>query len=533
MLGVGGSISSVVENKYNISLNGTSDYINIDSFTQHADLANGMAWSLAVWFKGNGNATSGAHTNILFSAHASNADNRLRIGIDADGSKGVYYSDAQATQADIGGVDLDDGNWHLVVISRPSGLDQQVTVYIDGAAAGTVANTEVLWDGDLTFASIGQEYDPASPTVASDFFGGEIAQLAFWKTELLRGDVSSIYSAGRNADLNAPQADYQDHGSIIGYWKMGDGLFDDRVNGVIQNQANPGFGSELLLNNSFDELGDNYIINPTFDTSIPLGTNGSGWKTIDPSSDNGTIEFFNGGIRMQRIGSNFKRLRATLSGGSQTVIPSTVETYKIQYEVISATDDNSLSSVYLGGTSVQVGSSNTTVGVHTIYGESGGSNGVIQFQPLNNKEVVLDNISVQQVDPNSRWNLGAGWSIEDGELKASTPGGTKATAQYSVGFTAGKTYKLSFDVPTVTQGYFRAYTYVGSSGTFTRVLATPERETGRYEAIFEFGGSDKTFRFYGSPAEDPLAIGSINDASLKQINDAAGIVTGATFVADN
>lgn len=251
MLGVGSSISSVVENKYNISLNGTSDYINIDTFTQHADLTNGMAWSLAVWFKGNGNATSGAHTNILFSAHASNADNRLRIGIDADGSKGVYYSDAQATQADIGGVDLDDGNWHLVVISRPSGLDQQVTVYIDGAAAGTVANTEVLWDGDLTFASIGQEYDPASPTVASDFFGGEIAQLAFWKTELLRDDASAIYNAGRNADLNAPQTDYQNHGSIIGYWKMGDGLFDDRVNGVIHDQSNPGFGSELLLNADF------------------------------------------------------------------------------------------------------------------------------------------------------------------------------------------------------------------------------------------------------------------------------------------
>ena len=253
MLGVGGSISSVVENKYNISLNGTSDYINIDSFTQHADLANGMAWSLAVWFKGNGSATAGAHTNILFSAHSSDASNRLRIGIDADGSKGVYYSDAQATQADIGGVDLDDGNWHLVVISRPYGVDQQITVYIDGATAGTVANTEVLWDNDLTFASIGQEYDPASPAAASDFFGGEIAQLAFWKTELLRDDVFAIYLAGRNAGLNVPHPGYQNHNKIIGYWKMGDGLFDDRVNGVIHDQANPGFGSELLVNADFSD----------------------------------------------------------------------------------------------------------------------------------------------------------------------------------------------------------------------------------------------------------------------------------------
>lgn len=253
MLGVSSSISSVVENKYNISLNGTSDYINIDSFTQHADLTNGMAWSLAVWFKGNGSATLGAHTNILFSAHSSDASNRLRIGIDADGTKGVYYADAQADQGGIGNVDLDDGNWHLVIISRPSGLDQQITVYVDGGAVGAVANTEVLWDNDLTFASIGQEYDPAGggATTASDFFGGEIAQLAFWKTDLDSNDVDAIYNAGRNADLNAPQANYQDHGSIIGYWKMGDGLFDDIVNGFVYDQVNPGYGSNLVSNSDF------------------------------------------------------------------------------------------------------------------------------------------------------------------------------------------------------------------------------------------------------------------------------------------
>jgi len=534
MLGVGGSISSVVENKYNISLNGTSDYINIDSFTQHADLANGMAWSLAVWFKGNGNATSGAHTNILFSAHSSDASNRLRIGIDADGTKGVYYSDAQATQADIGNVDLDDGNWHLVIISRPSGLNQTLTVYIDGNSAGSVANTEVLWDNDLTFASIGQEYDPASPTVATDFFGGEIAQLAFWKTELLRDDVSAIYNAGRNADLNAPQTGYQNHSSIIGYWKMGDGLFDDRVNGVIQNQANPGFGSELLLNNSFDELGGELITNGDFSTSGDVTTDSFslGWKTS--ALDNLGVSIVNNQLLLSRpVGENtdYGRAYATNGVNSINVKPSdhSGNLFKLEFEIVAKTGTPTLR-WYNNG---YVTFTDTTLGKKTIYFTSSTNRLVVFKQEHEGSSITLDNISLKEVDPNGRWNLGTDWSIEDGELKASTPGGTTATAQVVDGFTAGKTYKLSFDAPTVTQGFFRVYAYVGSSGTFTRVLATPERETGRYEAIFEFGGSDKTFRFYGSPVGGDLAIGSINDASLKQINDAAGIVTGATFVADN
>jgi len=536
MLGVGSSISSVVENKYNISLNGTSDYINIDSFTQHADLANGMAWSLAVWFKGNGNATSGAHTNMLFSAHSSDASNRLRIGIDADGTKGVYYADAQADQGGIGDVDLDDGNWHLVVISRPSGLDQQVTVYIDGATAGTVANTEVLWDNDLAFASIGQEYDPAGggTSIATDFFGGEIAQLAFWKTELLRYDVTSIYSAGRNADLNTPQTEYQEHAEIIGYWKMGDGSFDDRVNGVIQNQANPGFGSELLINNSFDELGNELITNGDFSTSGDVTTSSFslGWKIS--ASDNLGVSIVNNQLLLSRpVGENtdYGRAYATNGVNSINVKPSdhSGKVFKLEFEIVAKTGTPTLR-WYNNG---YITFSDTTLGKKTIYFTSSTNRLVVFLQEHEGSSITLDNISLKEVDPNGKWTLGADWSIEDGELKANTPGGTVATAQVVDGFTAGKTYKLSFDVPTVTQGFFRAYAYVGSSGTFTKILQTPNRETGRYETIFEFGGSDKTFRFYGSPSGGDLAIGSINNASLKQINDTAGIVTGATFVADN
>ena len=513
MLGVGGSISSVVENKYNISLNGTSDYINIDSFTQHADLANGMAWSLAVWFKGNGSATSGAHTNMLFSAHDSNADNRLRIGIDADGSKGVYYSDAQATQADIGGVDLDDGNWHLVVISRPYGVDQQITVYIDGATAGTVANTEVLWDNDLTFASIGQEYDPASPAAASDFFGGEIAQLAFWKAELLRDDVSSIYSAGRNADLNAPRPSYQNHDKIIGYWKMGDGSFDDKVNGVVHNQANPGFGSELVLNGDFEELGDEEVV----DGNFPSGT--TAW-----TSDASTV-FAEGSVTLTGVGS-YKNLLV------QTNVLESDKLYKVTYtcdlsSVISGSlklqsfSDGSVSRTVLDGTNTIYLTANAT----TFYFGEGGMSGT----------ATLSNVSVQQVDPNNRWTLssqGDSTSIITDKLTLTCDDGDNVSAAQYYSFTDGNTYKLSFDLTGDNQN--KNITIRDNSGATGGLSENVSLNfTGTETKTFIFTANSDSNSIYTKRVSSGTYSWSIDNVSVKKLNDGSGLVAGATFAADN
>ena len=64
--------------------------------------------------------------------------------------------------------------------------------------------------------------------------------------------------------------------------------------------------------------------------------------------------------------------------------------------------------------------------------------------------------------------------------------------------TAGSTYQVKFEVTAVTQGYVRVYAYVGASGTFSNIFSSTNLQTGEYEGEFEFGGSDKTLRFYGS-----------------------------------
>ena len=115
----------------------------------------------------------------------------------------------------------------------------------------------------------------------------------------------------------------------------------------------------------------------------------------------------------------------------------------------------------------------------------------------------------------SAWHKEPGWTISGGTANANSPGGTKPISQNVSGLTAGKTYKVSLTVSEVTSGYFRVYAYVGVSGAFTNILTTPNLQNGTYEVTFEFGGTDNTFRIYGSLAGGDLAIGSIDNVSVK------------------
>ena len=72
----------------------------------------------------------------------------------------------------------------------------------------------------------------------------------------------------------------------------------------------------------------------------------------------------------------------------------------------------------------------------------------------------------------SDWVKGLGWSIGGGTANGLA---TLDPIRQSIsGFTTGKKYKVSFEITEVTNGFIRVYSYVGASGTFTKVLENPK-----------------------------------------------------------
>jgi len=120
----------------------------------------------------------------------------------------------------------------------------------------------------------------------------------------------------------------------------------------------------------------------------------------------------------------------------------------------------------------------------------------------------------------SDWSKGAGWTISGGTANAVSATSTPM-AQTVSGFAAGNIYKVRFEVTAVTNGYIRVYAYVGASGTFTNIFSSPELTTGVYEGTFEFGGTNKILRFYGSTGGVGGFAGSIDNVSVKQVTSAS------------
>jgi len=245
MLGLASTVSSssTPEFKYSLTFDGTDDYVSIDSLS--AELSNDMAYSLSIWFKGDSNEGL-QHENTLFSAHTSDGTNRFRIGVNHSG--GVFYSDNGTGDHTIGSDDLDDGAWHNIIITRPAGSgDQQAKVYVDGGSAITanLDDSDPVWD-DVALVSIGQEWDGDLST--SDFYQGKIYEVAFWSVQLDDASRTKVYNSGKPFNLTLNVGNYDNSSSLIGYWRMGNGSFDDKANGVIhdQNTAN------RIYNGSFE-----------------------------------------------------------------------------------------------------------------------------------------------------------------------------------------------------------------------------------------------------------------------------------------
>ena len=157
----------------------------------------------------------------------------------------------------------------------------------------------------------------------------------------------------------------------------------------------------------------------------------------------------------------------------------------------------------------------------------GGTFGVSNL-PFNTDSVSVlvadETIGVEEVTNGSfttdaDWTKGTGWAIGGG-----TANGTSSVNplyQTISGFTAGNVYKVRFEVTAVTSGYIRVYAYVGTNGTFTNIFNSTSLTTGVYESTFEFGGTNKILRFYGSVASTGGFTGSIDNVSVKQVTSAS------------
>ena len=132
----------------------------------------------------------------------------------------------------------------------------------------------------------------------------------------------------------------------------------------------------------------NTTVNPTFDTTVALGSAGSGWAgNIGGSS---TIAYSDGGVKLTRDGGNCKlRVKNAANSGSGMIIGSK---YKFVYDVI---ENNGASPRFWNG-AANTDISNS-IGTHTYYFTQTTTTTFQIENPDNSTNITLDNIYLYEL----------------------------------------------------------------------------------------------------------------------------------------
>jgi len=240
----------------------------------------------------------------------------------------------------------------------------------------------------------------------------------------------------------------------------------------------------VVLNGDYEEIGSELVTNGGFDVD-------ANWSFIGTGSISNGVGVFPDTTNSFIIQSN--------------IVPASVKTYKLVYEVTKTNEGTLL----LAGGSSAFGtvSLTNTVGTHTKFVTSNGTQRNLQF--ANNGGFVgeIDNISLKQVDPNDRWNLGVfgAWSIEDGKAVCDgSQSGNADLTHNNLATEKGVQYEITYTISNYSAGTIKARLSSGnttaeqsSNGTFTEIITA-----------ISTGG----FRLRGNST----FVGSVDNVSVKE-----------------
>ena len=210
------------------------------------------------------------------------------------------------------------------------------------------------------------------------------------------------------------------------------------------------FGPELVQNGDFSQLGSELVVNGNFATDSDW-TKGTGWSIADGKA----VGVNASGILEQSISFTENKI------------------YKISFSVL---DLNSGSvAIQTNQSNIQTISSN---GDYEIYYTSVANDNEIRFNGIDSSPFngSIDNVSVKQVDPNDYWNLGNGWSIEDGKASRTSQASSSVITANNTTLTVGKTYKCVMTISDYSSGSARfetgstGFTLYSKNGTFIEYI---------------------------------------------------------------
>ena len=346
-----------------------------------------------------------------------------------------------------------DNNWFRVMLTiQCQNSNSDATYGVLSMAANNTPNVQVAVGGTVLMHVWGQQFEQDIQANAYIATSNTTKTAA---TALV--DVNSVWDFD-GTDL-VVEADPSDEG----FWEAPD---------------------NIVLNGDYEELGSELLTNGDFTTDSDWGK-GAGWTIANgKASNDGTV------------GSN---------NLSQVGILEVDKQYKI---------DITVSNYVSGNVQVSAGASPrdtmTANGTYTFYQTCTPSTTFYIIATSFNGSI--DNVSVKQVDPNDRWTLGTGWSIEDGKLVGTSV--STQFAQQSLTLTSGTSYEVTFSITgadTLLNNNSFRYPYDGAVSNINYL--PKDSPDGTYTNVFTSTGSSILYLGY---IDAGTFTGTIDNVTVKE-----------------
>ena len=367
----------------------------------------------------------------------------------------AYWSDNSAQ---------DDGEWHhWVVYSDPNNLSN-CKLYVDGVLQTVNIETSGSLNAYSESLTIGSDQQ-----VGGNSFEGKIDEFAVYDRELTQDEITRMYntyySPNRVANGNFSQigneevtnGDFSQIGSEIGnldiITNLNGGIIT-QVSGTSYNATSDGTGSSTRPRLRFSSIQTGKAYKLTITPSNQSGTikcsvnndgtyltqfndlssnlefyfvNGSNFRIFIDGTETFNVDFT---ISLKEVGQGWENSfgsawvfddeKVTLPTGldGSYLTAGTILTASKNYKAVITTSggldsSNKITLYATNSTGVAIESD----GTHTVYFTS--DNTTFRFLGVaNDRPISIDSVSIKQVDPNDRWSLGTGWTIEDGKAVA-------------------------------------------------------------------------------------------------------------------
>ena len=380
MLGLANALStasSTSEQLYGLDCDGSGDFLDT-GYTFQTTMQADFSWSL--WVKPNDGQPGG--NDVLIGTQNSSGEDIFYFGIGTDGKIFVQHkaNNDWASYTTTSAIFPNGAcDWTHVVVTADytnGGAATAYKIFVNGIEASATLVSAVSEANHELFTTTDNFYiggQNINGSVANPF-GGSIDDVAIFNAVLDADAVAAVYNSGKPFDLNNDRGNYDNSSALQGYWRMGNGPFDDKVNGIVHDANNPGFADAA-----------NYL---TTSWTGPTG----GWSTTTGGIVNSGT---NGNIRQVLEFSDYIG-----------------DVYKLEYTLSSVTDSTTLHAKFGGGSNQVI---TGTAGNHIHYLTNDATLDNFQFNSGGSWAGTITNISLR------RLNGYPGLTAADASFSADTP----------------------------------------------------------------------------------------------------------------